>query len=349
VPGKRITGRYSDGVPKRCAALLSAILVMAGTIPACVSGERTEKGGSSPVNSNARTGHGSAVETGVPSSGATPAGIRDVTSWLYQLDGYPGGRLDAVAASPHRLAVVDLARDAAGGYFTRAEIERVRHSGKRVLAYFEIGAIERYRPEYRAVVDRGLVLNRWADWPEEYFVRYWDPAWWDLVVRPRVDRAIRAGFDGVYLDAPVAYEEIDTGLVPGSSRRALARRMVKLVIQVSGYAKSVRPGFWVFPQNSPELAEFPGYFPAIDGIGVEELFFRASGAETDLPCDAGWCAENLVVVRRLRDAGKLVLAVDYANRPDNIRTACRRYHEERFVGYVTVPTLDRVQPRCQGG
>jgi cysteinyl-tRNA synthetase, unknown class len=41
-----------------------------------------------------------------------------------------------------------------------------------------------------------------------------------------------------------------------------------------------------------------------------------------------------------------VLAVDYATRPDNIRTACRRYAEERFAGNVTVVDLDRVKPPC---
>jgi cysteinyl-tRNA synthetase len=322
---------------------------MVGAAMACVSDQKVEEGGSSPVNSNARTGRPPTTETGALSGSTAPAGLWDVTSWLYQLDGYPGGRLDAVTESPHRLAVIDLARDAGDGYFTRAEIDRVRRSGKWLLAYLEIGAIERYRPEYQAVANRGLVLNRWLEWPDEYFVRYWDPVWWHLVVQPRIDRAIRAGFDGVYLDTPVAYEEIDIRLLPGWSRRALARRMVGLITRISEYAKAAQPGFQVFPQNSPELSEYPGYSTAIDGIGIEELFFRASGTKTDLPCTAPWCAENLAAVRELRDAGKLVLAVDYADQPENVRTACRRYREERFVGYVTVPALDRIRPRCEGG
>lgn len=46
------------------------------------------------------------------------------------------------------------------------------------------------------------ILNRWDEWPEEFFVRYWDERWWTDVIRPRVDQALRAGFDGVYLDTP---------------------------------------------------------------------------------------------------------------------------------------------------
>ena len=48
---------------------------------------------------------------------------------------------------------------------------------------------------------------------------------------------------------------------------------------------------------------------------MEELFFRA----TDEPCTEDWCAENLAETRELRDAGKFVLAVDYATRADDVR------------------------------
>jgi cysteinyl-tRNA synthetase len=275
---------------------------------------------------------------GCPSSGKEPA----TGGWVYQLQGYADGRLDAVAASPHELAVVDLARDAGSGYFTRDEIAAVRESGKRVLAYFEIGAIENYRPEHARVQADGLMLNRWEDWPEEHFVRYWDGRWWDGVVRPRLDQALDAGFDGVYLDTPLAYEEIDLALVPGETRHSLAGRMADLIARISQHAKGVRPDFWIVPQNAPELQDQRGYTEAIDGIGMEELFFLA----TDEPCVADFCAENLAATRRLRDAGKVVLAVDYATSPSHVEEACRRYREERFTGYVTTQPLDRVDPPC---
>ncbi len=37
-------------------------------------------------------------------------------------------------------------------------------------------------------------------------------------MRPRVDQALQAGFDGVYLDTPLAYEELDLKLVQGENR-----------------------------------------------------------------------------------------------------------------------------------
>jgi cysteinyl-tRNA synthetase len=269
------------------------------------------------------------------------SGIR---SWAYQLQGYAGGRLDELARGPYQLVVVDLARDAHADYFTAAEIGRVRAAGKRVLAYFEIGSIEDFRPEYpvlrRDAAD--LIANEWAEWPGEHFVRFYDQRWWDLVVRPRVDQALRAGFDGAYLDTPLAYEELDPAAAQGRDRAELARAMAALIVRISEYAKSRRPGFLVVPQNSPELRHQPGYTAAVDGIGMEELFFRA----TDQRCTQDWCAENLAEARALRDAGKFVLSVDYATRAADVRSACGRYRAERFAGTVTVLDLDRPGPPC---
>ncbi|MEV0677722.1 endo alpha-1,4 polygalactosaminidase [Actinosynnema sp. NPDC050436] len=264
---------------------------------------------------------------------------------VYQLQNYSDGRLDTLAGTSSRFAVVDLARDAGHSYFEADEIARLRASGKTVLAYFEIGSIESFRPDFAPVAaDRaGLILNEWTSWPGEHFVRYWEPSWWNLAVRPRLDRALEAGFDGVYLDTPLAYEEIDLALVGGLDRAELGRRMVDLIVRISEYAKRANPAFRVFPQNSPELLEYPGYLAAVDGIGVEELFFQA----TDKPCSADYCGTNLAATRTLRKAGKTVLAVDYATDPGNVAAACRRYREEGFEGYVTVRALDRISAPCR--
>jgi cysteinyl-tRNA synthetase len=263
---------------------------------------------------------------------------------VYQLQGYRPDTVDALTRAPQQLAVIDLARDG-GRDFTAAEVGRVRRSGKVVLAYFEIGSIEDFRPEYpglrRSAGD--LIANEWADWPGEYFVRYWDQRWWDRVIRPRVDQAIRAGFDGVYLDTPLAYEELDLGRAQGRTRADLARAMVDLIVRISRYAKALRPGMLVFPQNSPELRAYDGYLGAIDGIGMEELFFLAH----DEPCTRDWCRKNLAETRALRDAGKVVLAVDYATSARNVRTACNRYTREGFAGYVTTRGLDEISSPCE--
>jgi len=260
----------------------------------------------------------------------------DVGSWVYQLTGYRDGRLDQLAASAYDLVVIDLARDGSEGYFTGEEVHALQAKGKIVLAYFEIGAIETYRPEWSQVPEE-LRLGEVSGWPDEHYVAYWDERWWS-VVRGRLDQALRAGFDGAYLDLVNAYEEIPARAA-GTDRDDLAQRMVHLLVRISSYAKAQDAGFRIVPQNAPELYLYPGYLEAIDGLGMEELTVLA----TDRPCDADWCKENRAAAAAVRAAGKLVIAVDYADQPSLIDLAYRSAREMGFVPYVTVVELDRVR------
>lgn len=278
------------------------------------------------------------------SNGTAANPTSGITNMVVQLQNYLNGRLDALARAGFDLAVIDLARDAGSSYFTVDEISRLKRSSTKVLAYFEIGSIEDFRPDFASLMERDgdLFLNEWPTWPGEYFVKYWDLRWWSLAIKPRVDQALAAGFDGVYLDTPLAYQELALNRVPGEQRASLAGKMVDLIVRISKYAKAVKPGFLVFPQNSPELQQYPGYTDAIDGIGMEELFFLA----TDIPCTDAYCTTNLNAARALQKAGKTVLAIDYANEPQNIAAACRRYREEHFIGYVGELALDTIRPAC---
>lgn len=273
----------------------------------------------------------------VPGGGGTQ--WPTVSSWVYQLSGYQNDQLNQIAGSNFQLAVVDLARDGSSDYFTASEIAAVQATGKIVLAYFEIGAIEDYRPEW-PLVPPDLLLGPVSGWPGEQYVKYWDPRWWPIV-QGRVDQAIAAGFDGAYLDMVVTYEEIPANAA-GTNRADLASKMVDLIDQTAHYAKSIDPDFKVVPQNAPELVTWPKYLPAIDGLGMEELFYLA----TDQPCSQSWCAENRANAAMIRAAGKLVLTIDYANQAANIGDAYARSRAAGFVPYCTVVALDvlRVNP-----
>lgn len=280
----------------------------------------------------------SASEAPPPVTGAgaaIPPPVQPRT-WVYQLTGYDG--LTAVKNSPAEAAVIDLARDGSTGYWTAAEIGAL--APKSVYSYFSIGSIENYRPEAGKV--RDLELNQWGDWPDEHFVKYWDAKWWDQVVRPRLDQAIASGFTGAYLDVPNAYEDIDLATVPGEDRDSLGREMTELIVKISRYAKEKRPGFQILPQNAPELRQYPGYVDAVDGLGIEELFYLA----TDEKCEEDFCGENLDHARALKAAGKIVLAVDYADDPGNRADACARTKAEGFAGYVGAVGLDGVRATC---
>ena len=267
-------------------------------------------------------------------SPVTPA-WNAVKSWAYQLTGYQNNRLDEIAASDYDLIVIDLTRDGSEDYFTFEEIRNIQKTSKIVLAYFEIGAIENYRPEW-ATTPNDLKLGPVDGWPEEQYVRYWDPRWWP-VVQGRLDQVLAAGFDGAYLDMVVAYEEI-SDRDAGMDIDARARAMIDLIAAVSAYAKERDPAFKIVPQNAPELYTQPGYLDAIDGLGIEELYFRA----TEEPCTTDWCAENREAALAIKAAGKLVLTVDYATQPDNVRAAYAASRADGFVPFVTIVELDKL-------
>lgn len=279
---------------------------------------------------------------------AISAGNKPLTSLIYQLQNYKNNNLDEITSKPHQMAVIDLARDGGADYFSASEISKVRTSGKKVLAYFEIGSLEDFRADFQPFKKNhgNVFLNEWPGWPGDFFVKYWDESWWDNIIRPRIDQALKAGYDGIYLDSPLAYEAIDLNLVPGESRETLGRKMVDLIKRISEYAKQANPGFWVFPQNNPELQKFAGYTQAIDGIGMEELFFKADDTGSDQPCTEDFCKEDLNGARALKRAGKMVIAIDYAVKPENIVKACDSYKKEGFIGYVTTRALDVITPPC---
>lgn len=265
----------------------------------------------------------------------------NVKSWVYQLTNYSDGKLDELIAADFDLAVIDLARDGSDDFFTGNEIEALKKSGKITLAYFEIGAIEDFRPEWKSVPD-DLKAGPVQGWENEQYVRFWDPRWWPIV-QGRIDQAIGAGFDGAYLDLITAYEEIpNTGLE--SEERA--ERMVDLIAKISKYAKSKQPDFKVVAQNCPELYTWSSWDPkpnqvyldAIDGIAIESVFFLAH----DKPAKMGWCQENRQNAIAIRATGKLALGVDYAKKPASIVEGYKKQRAIGFVPYVCVVALDKI-------
>lgn len=301
----------------------------------------------------ARTASRPAVNVAPPGTGGQPPAtkpaqtieaLRSARSWTYQLQGYNKGKLDQLAAAKRDVVVIDLARDAQTKWFRADEIASLKASGSVVLAYFEIGSIEDFRPELATIRKSApdLLANRWSEWPDETFVRYWDQRWWDLVVRPRIDQALAAGFDGVYLDTPLAYEELDLAYAGGRNRDQLASLMVDLIRRISDYGRAKRPGFAIVPQNSPELYTKPGYLSAIDALAMEELWYQA----TDIPCTESYCAENLAAARAVRAAGKPVFSVDYAKSASRVAAACKQSRAAGFVPYVGPLELHRIAPAC---
>ncbi len=266
--------------------------------------------------------------------------------------------------------VLEPSRDGRrSGDIPTSEIAEIRAGAgcrKTVLAYLSIGEAENYRDYWNAAwVDAAGtpipgVAPSWLgpenpDFPGNYKVRYWDPAWQALLwgdaaagsTRP-LDRILSQGFDGVYLDIIDAYDFWSADA--GERTREQARRdMIALVDAIATYARVTRGDgdFLVFPQNGSDIirndayeldAQTDRYFAAISGIGQEDLFYDELSPQ---PTD-----ESAFVLEQLREyesRGKAVLVTDYvidranpasAGNNERARDFHARCRAEGFIPYA---------------
>lgn len=269
-----------------------------------------------------------------------------VNDWVYQL---VDADLAELGASAFDLVVTDYSSDGtADGEWTKAEIDGLRDPGgdqpKIVLAYLSIGEAEDYRWYWRPDWGPGnpdWLGNENPDWPGNYLVRFWDPQW-QAIVYAYLDRILAQGFDGVYLD------KLDSCWDLEDERPTAPAEMVAFVKAIADYGKSSNPGFVCIVQNAAALAdEFPEHPANVDGIGQEELYFYATDDPRPEPSgDDEGRVELEGYLDLFRDAGGIVLTVDYCDESANIDYAYQRSSGRGYVPYCTTVDLDelRVNP-----
>ena len=116
-----------------------------------------------------------------------------------------------------------------------------------------------------------------------------------------------------------------------------AIQMQKFVENISSHARSRAPGFIIVPQNGSELAFTEtgpddtepdygvrhSYISAIDGIGIEELFYNGN-----LNIDN----ERLDMLEILKDSVKIMVS-DYVSDNNKISDAVKRDMEKGFIAF----------------
>jgi len=309
---------HRAGVPPARRAGLVALL--SGAVLALAGGWLAARGGA----------------TAAPTSARPWAAVHN---WVYWLD---RPALDQIAGSAFELAVIDYSADgSAAGEFSRAQIEAL-HGGqcpRRVLAYLSIGQAEQYRfywsPSWGADPPAWLGAED-PDWPGNYFVAYWDPAWQQQILR-YLDRILAQGFDGVYLDRIDAYAE--------PYAQGHEQDMVDFVRSIGQYARARSPlgeDFDLVAQNAEQLAlAHPDYVAALTGIAREEVYVAA----TDRPTSAAARAATEAALDLVRQGSRahLVLTIDYARSPDLVGDAYRSSRAKGYRPYVADVDLDRLR------
>ena len=111
-----------------------------------------------------------------------------------------------------------------------------------------------------------------------------------------------------------------------------AARMQSFVKDISRYARTINPNFIIIPQNGAELAfnnaepdkgVMASYVAAIDGIGIEELFYNGS-----LKIDR----ERLAMLRELKNSVTIMVS-DFVSKDANLFDAVQRNINEGFIAF----------------
>ncbi len=116
-----------------------------------------------------------------------------------------------------------------------------------------------------------------------------------------------------------------------------SEKMRELVCDISKYARGIKPGFIIIPQNGIEVAfndlnpqgkTHSGYMAAIDGVAVEDLFFDGK-LQTD--------TYRLHMLREFRHE-KQVLFSDYITTDASVEKVADLSHKENFLFFPRTKT-----------
>jgi cysteinyl-tRNA synthetase, unknown class len=279
-----------------------------------------------------------------------------VRSWGYQLQ---NGAADVIERSPYDLVVIDYSKDSTQeGSFTAEELERMKRkpdgSRRIVLCYISIGEAEDYRYYWK---ERGwedarnrlpLIDGENPEWKANYSVRYWENEWQDVILNEDdsyMNRIMRAGFDGVYLDK-VDVADFYGGKTPTGT--VASDLMIQFVRKISTVMKQRRPGFLIFPQNAQGFLEDGSYRAAIDGVGIEDLLHKETpvtgfGSQTDGPRNGDKeIKESVDLLHRLTAEKKAVVVVEYLHNQQAIDQAAQELNRDGFIAYFGPRNLARL-------
>lgn len=245
--------------------------------------------------------------------------LSDVTSWLYHLGAISDSRAQEIGASSAGLAVVDYA-DSEGVPRSAADVDVLRgDNDKLVVSYLSIGEAETYRDYWQddwSTNPPSFLAEANPEWTDNYKVAYWEDDW-KAIIFDYVDEIIEGGFNGVYLDIIDAYgywEEIN----PDQSEW-YREEMITFVAEIRAHAQARLAAlgdtrdFVIIGQNGEDLADYPAYLEAVDGIGKEDLYYYYPNGEAESfgAVPEGWLTGSQELLETAEAAGVEVFVVEY--------------------------------------
>jgi len=147
--------------------------------------------------------------------------------------------------------------------------------------------------------------------PEGTPLAFGDDAWYSAVVEAddsALNRILRLGFDGVYLD------DIDVAMAASAGDATAPERMVDFIASIRQQVREFSPNFLVVVKDPQSLMGVQQLFSVISGAAFHGAMF--SGGYVRPQADL---VPVLDMFNRLKAAGKAVLAVEFIQ--DDIQKA----------------------------
>jgi cysteinyl-tRNA synthetase len=252
-----------------------------------------------------------------------PNPLAGVKSWLYHLGDVGPARAAEIGKSKAELVVIDHASHAGAAPrpYTAAELETMRGANdKLVVSYISVGEAEDYRSYWKAAWDKNppsFLSASNPEWPDNFKVKYWN-AEWQKIIFAYVDKIVKAGFNGLYLDIIDAFqywEEVapNTGI---NYRKEMAAFVAAIRDRAEATLAAISDEdrtFVLIGQNGEELAASATYLAAVDGIAKEDLrFYYPNGRESSFkPVPNGWFEGSKEYIDKALAKGVEVFAVEY--------------------------------------
>jgi cysteinyl-tRNA synthetase len=304
--------------------------------------------------------------------GAAPENpLGRMKTFMYQLQNLEApGAVEGLAKSDYDMLVVEPTGTTKenAGFDVKGMVEKL-HAGKQgrlVIAYLDAGQAESFRrywrPEWKAPTKsvRGvpdfLIIPDPDGWSDDYPVAYWD-GWWKEIfasgAESEVRTAMRAGFDGVYLDWIDAFDDDAVVAAAKLARVEPAKAMVDFLLLIRKTAREINPQAVVIQQNAIYLLDRdPRLVEAIDGVGVEDTWFSGKANATWGSKGAGDVANRekgedstsarLKQYRKFLAAGKPVFTIDYCRDAGHAAQVYRDARANGLVPLVTQVSLDHL-------
>ena len=295
-----------------------------------------------------------AVMLFVFASNAQLQSLMNIKTWAYQLQGI---NISQIAAdTTFELVIIDYSLDGTDATrFTPSEIAQIKASGKKVISYISIGEAEDYRYYWQSSWNTsppGWLGPENPDWPGNYKVKFWDPAWQNIIYS-YVDTIINQGFDGIYLDIIDAYYYwmVDTMVQPMADTL-----MMRFVKNIRSHVNTVtgNTDFIMIPQNAEDIInstnvsipQKSAYFNAVNAVGAEDVFCYGALNE-DNPFSPN--AYRIGQLQEWLTNSKQVFSIEYLTQPTLINQYVAGAHTQNFAPYVCVRALDQLCPGIPAG